>query len=116
MIMQMYPLLLSLALRGPSHALLAPVVVSTTHGLPGSAPWTSEPIQNRRREENPACACCAWAPLTSSALCAGSQCLAHKVTNDTRLTCAHLHPCLPRAAREERAKINNTACCCSRSS
>ena len=38
MIMQMYPLLLSLALRGPSHALLAPVVVSTTHGLPGSAP------------------------------------------------------------------------------
>ena len=29
MIMQMYPLLLSLALRGPSHALLAPVVVST---------------------------------------------------------------------------------------
>ena len=38
MIMQMYPLLLSLALCGLSHALLAPVVVSTTHGLPGSAP------------------------------------------------------------------------------
>ena len=36
--MQMCLLLLSLALRGLSHALLAPVVVYSTHGLPGSAP------------------------------------------------------------------------------
>ena len=51
MIMQMYPLLLSLALRGPSHALLAPVVVSTTHGLPGSAPM-----------DTPRCPC-TWHPV-----------------------------------------------------
>ena len=106
--MQMCLLLLSLALRGLSHALLAPVVVYPTHGLSRSAPWTSVSNTNRYWEENAASAFCAWAPLTSSALCAGSQCLAHKVTNDMCLTCACVRPCAPGSEVERGCMPANT--------
>ena len=83
--MQALATLVSLPIFTLPHACPTPVVVYKTHGLSGSAPWTSEPNTNRHWEENAANAFCAWAPLTSSALCVQDPSAWH---TRSRTTCA----------------------------